>query len=140
MTKRLQNIENSNGRITKECKNAWKGAIVLVVIFIIDNIYSTILKNYYQNPDYFISHMRGGVAITFSLLLAISDLIVVYYIWSNAKDIKIMITLSNGIPVKISGWTRILSPISKIVAVVSIISIIYDIYEILFIHLLGVAL
>ena len=131
----IKTIERMNNLSIQELKT-WFYFILLKLSLQIDKMHCNYLTQFYGTEDYFLSHMRGGIAIGVSLIFGIIDLVLAYCIYKNAKKIPVVITFFNGRIKNVRGLTRILQPVALSYLIIAIVSILYDLYEIIFIHLL----
>ncbi len=139
LTKRMNERIN---QLPIEVYRAWIYTLLFVVMLQIDALHCQYLNRFYGTTDYFLTHMRGWIAISASLLFGIIDFCIAKKMIEYANKIyfRIIITITNGIPsdIQIEGITRILKYVGYYFLGVSICSIAYDCYEILFVHLLKI--
>lgn len=123
--------------VSDESLKAWLYFILMMLSLKIDEIHCNYLVQFYGTEDYFLKHMRGGIAISISLIFGVVDLILSYLMYQKAKNNVIAITFVDGKFKDITGLTKILSLIGLYFMMISAISLAYDFYEIIFVHVLG---
>lgn len=139
LTKRM------NERISQlpiEVYKTWIYTLLFIMTLQIDALHCKYLNRFYGTPDYFLTHMRGWIAIGVSLLFGIIDFYIAKKMikYANKIHFRIGITIVNGIPsdIQIEGITRLLKYVGYYFLGVSAFSIAYDCYEVVFVHLLKI--
>ncbi len=143
MKKLAKRMNERINQLPRDVYKTWLYTLTFIISMQMDALYCWYLNDFYGTSDYFFTHMRGGIAISISLIFGIVDIYItkkiMYYAGKIYFHIQIVFFTDGIFPdIRIEGKTGILKYLAYYCWIISIISIVYDAYEILFVHLLKI--